>query len=63
MIKSEETIIAELKTQPQKHAERWETYLEHDGYESWLYLEKMFAPGKVKIVISQFIEKGDKDGV
>ena len=46
-----EIIIAEIKSQPQRHAEKWETQFDHNGFESWIYLDKMFPPGKVRITI------------
>ena len=51
-----EEIIAEILSQPQQHAEKWETYLEHNGFESWIYLSKVWPPGKVKITIQSMEE-------
>jgi len=42
-----EEIIAEISNQPQKHAEKWETYIDHeDGFESWLYLDNIYQWSK-----------------
>lgn len=46
-----ETIIGEIRSQPHRHAEKYETQIEHDGFESWIYLNKCWPPGKVKIII------------
>jgi len=51
-----ETIIAEIRSQPQRHAERWETQLEHDGFESWVYLRGVWPSGKVRITIEKIRE-------
>ena len=46
-----EIIIAEIRSQPQRHAEKWETQFEHEGFESWIYLSENWPSGKVKITI------------
>ena len=45
-------IIGEINSQPQQHAEKFETIIDHDGYESWVYLDECFPPGKVEIIVS-----------
>ena len=56
-----EVIVAEISTQPQRHAEKWETYIDHpDGFESWIYLNNVFPPGPVKITIESS-ELGEND--
>ena len=52
-----EEITAEILSQPQKHAEKWETQCEHDGFESWIYLSKVWPPGKVKITIQRIVQQ------
>ena len=54
-----EEIIAEILSQPQQHAEKWETQFEHDGFESWIYLSKVWPSGKVKITIQSMEEKAE----
>ena len=54
-----EIIIADIRTQPSRHAEKWETYLEHGGFESWIYLSENWPSGKVKITIQSMEENAD----
>jgi len=58
-----ETIIGEIRSQPLQHAEKWETQVDHDGFESWIYLNKVWPPGKVKITIEtqSYTEKANKN--
>ena len=51
-----EEIIAEILNQPQQHAEKWATQLDHEGYESWIYSNVIWPPGKVKITIQSMEE-------
>jgi len=47
-----EVIEGKILSQPQRHAEKFETQIEHDGFESWVYLSECFPPGKVIITVS-----------
>ena len=51
-----EIIIGEILSQPCRHAEKWETQVDHDGFETWIYLNKIWPPGKVKITIQSYTE-------
>ena len=46
-----QVIIGEINSQPQRHAEKFETIINHDGFESWIYLDECWPSGKVKITI------------
>ncbi len=48
-----EIIIADIRSQPHKHAGKWETIFEHEGFESYIYLKDNWPSGKVKITIER----------
>ena len=50
--KMKEVINGKVESQPQRHASKFETIINHGNYESWIYLEDCFPPGEVEIIVS-----------